>query len=301
MTAVVPAYNAASFVSAAVESVLAQTYEPVECVVVDDGSTDATSTVVAGFGSRVRCIRKANGGVASARNTGLADARGEFVAFLDADDTWVPHKLERQMELFRSAPSTGLVYSGIAVVDEHLRPVGTIDPAPVDVALRNTLLLEQPFATGVGSTGVLPARVLREIGGFDERLSTSADCDLVCRVAIRYPLACCPEPLAHYRSHPSQMSLNVEVFEHDMRIILRKLFFEMDLPVELASLRRRAYANMYFNLAAGYLLQGKRRKGARYLCAAAINEPRRTGSLLWRRVRFGPRPRPFATASSSAS
>ncbi len=282
VTAVIPVYNGEAYVRTAVESVLAQTYAPVECIVVDDGSTDGTQQVCTGLGDAVRYIRKSNGGVSSARNAGVAEAQGQFVAFLDADDTWLPEKLQKQMVMIRERPGTGMVYSGVYVVDENLQTIDRIDPAPPAVALRNTLLLEQPSATGIGSTGLLPASVIRSVGGFDERLSTSADCDLTCRVAHQYALACNPEPLARYRRHGSQMSANLQAVEHDMLLIFDKLFGDERLPGDVLALRRRAYANLYFMLAAGYNHRSDRGRALRYLLLAVAQHPARVGSLLWR-------------------
>lgn len=285
MTAVIPVYNGEPFLAAAVESVLDQTYQPIECIVVDDGSSDGTPKLCEGFGNAVRYLRKPNGGVSSARNLGVAEAEGEFVAFLDADDTWLPDKVEKQMAVLGEVPEAGMVYSGVYVVDEDLNVVDRMDPAPPDVAFRNTLLLQQPFATGIGSTGLLPVSVFRSVGGFDERLSTSADCDLTCRVAREYPLACSPEPLARYRRHGSQMSVNVRALEHDMLLIFDKLFGGDGLPPDMLALRRQAYANLYFMLAAGYRHQLNRGAALRYLLLALAQHPGRTGSLLWRTVR----------------
>ncbi len=285
VTAVIPVYNGEPFLAAAVESVLDQTYQPIECIVVDDGSSDGTPKLCEGFGNAVRYVRKPNGGVSSARNLGVAEAEGEFVAFLDADDTWLPDKVEKQMAVLGKVPEAGMVYSGVYVVDEDLNVVDRMDPAPPDVAFRNTLLLQQPFATGIGSTGLLPVSVFRSVGGFDERLSTSADCDLTCRVARDYPLACSPEPLARYRRHGSQMSVNVRALEHDMLLIFDKLFCGDGLPPDMLALRRQAYANLYFMLAAGYRHQLNRGAALRYFLLALAQHPGRTGSLLWRTVR----------------
>ncbi len=284
VTAVIPVYNGEHYLPAAVRSVLGQTYQPVECIVVDDGSTDGTRATCSGFGTAIRYIEKPNGGVASARNVGVAQARGEFVAFLDADDAWLPDKIEKQMEVVRTSPEAGMVYSGMYIADEDLQPVARMDPAPPEVALRNTLLLEQPFATGIGSTALLPVSVFRGVGGFDERLSTSADCDLTCRVARQYPLACSPEPLACYRRHGSQMSVSLRALEHDMLLVFEKLFCHGQLPADLLPLRRRAYANLYFMLATGYRTSDRGR-ALRYLLLALTRHPRRAGSLVWKALR----------------
>src|SRR5437763_447547 len=108
VSVIIPAYNFARYVPEAIDSVLAQTYAPFEVIVVDDGSTDDTPKVLAAYGNRIRAIRQVNQGVAAARNTGLAAAGGEYVAFIDSDDTWEPRKLQLQMDRFDADPDLGL-------------------------------------------------------------------------------------------------------------------------------------------------------------------------------------------------
>jgi glycosyltransferase involved in cell wall biosynthesis len=111
ISCIVPVYNNAQYVAEALDSIFAQTYRPLEVIVVDDGSTDDTAAVVGRYSDRVTYIRQANGGPALARNRGLAAARGEFVAFLDADDWWHPEKLARQMARFAERPETGVWFT----------------------------------------------------------------------------------------------------------------------------------------------------------------------------------------------
>ena len=115
VTALIPAYNAAATIRRAVDSVIAQTYRNYEIVVVDDGSRDATADIVAvHYGDQVRLLcLPCNQGVSTAMNQGIADARGELIAFLDADDEWLPDKLTRQIEVLESDPSAVMVIPGI--------------------------------------------------------------------------------------------------------------------------------------------------------------------------------------------
>src|SRR4051812_26302017 len=110
VSVVIATYNSGRFVGQAVRSVLAQTYRPFEIVVVDDGSTDDTAGVLAGYRDGVRYVYQENRGPAAARNRGIAEAAGELVAFLDADDEWHPEKLSRQWEALSASPRAGLVH-----------------------------------------------------------------------------------------------------------------------------------------------------------------------------------------------
>lgn len=285
VSAVIPVYNGAAFIGDAIRSVLAQTYPHVECIVVDDGSTDDTAAVARGFGDRIRYLYKANGGVSSARNAGIAAALGEYVAFLDADDLWKPEMLERLIGLLRARPDLGLAYAGLEDVDEGLKPIAAREVPEGSVALRNTLLMEVPIVTIV-TAGALPARVVRDVGGFDERLSTSADMDFFCRVASRYPVARTAEVLALYRQHGGgQMHLNLRAMEHDVLLVYEKLFRPGLLPAGITALRNRAYANLFLILAVGAYRRGARAHAASYLLKALRAEPRRVvarvGQLAW--------------------
>jgi glycosyltransferase involved in cell wall biosynthesis len=104
VSCIVPVYNGETYLGEAIESILKQSYRPIEIIIADDGSTDGTATVAERYGKQIRYMRQANAGTAAARNLGLSAAAGEFVAFLDADDLWHPEKLARQMACFRARP-----------------------------------------------------------------------------------------------------------------------------------------------------------------------------------------------------
>ena len=119
VSVVIPTYQHAHFVAQAISSVLSQTYCDLEVIVVDDGSTDDTQEIVAGFGEQIRVVQhEKNSGLSAARNTGIQLSRGEYVAFLDADDIWLPEKLEKQIPLFERDESVGLVSSDMFFLDE---------------------------------------------------------------------------------------------------------------------------------------------------------------------------------------
>jgi glycosyltransferase involved in cell wall biosynthesis len=280
VSAIIPACNAARFIGDALSSVRAQSYAPVECIVVDDGSTDDTAAIVERFGGGVRLERRANGGVASARNHGTRCAQGELLAFLDADDLWLPDKLERQVELFRRTPGLGLAYGAAYVVDQDLRPIGLLQAAAPADALRNTLLMELPIMP-ISMTGMVPARVFLELGGFDERLSTSADADFACRLAARYPVDAVREPVALYRQHDDQMHAQPTRMEHDMLRILQRFFGDDAPDASLRPYRRRAYANLYATLAIAFAARGAWGRSGANLARALARDPLSALRRLW--------------------
>lgn len=282
ITAAIPAYNAERFLGDAIESVFGQTLQCDECIVVDDGSTDTTAEIANSFES-IRYIRKQNGGDASARNRAIEEASGDFIAFLDADDIWLPEKLHKQMSLFGSDLSLGMVFGGVELVDEGMRRTKTLVPAPAHSALRNTLIVEKPYITGVGSTAVLPIEVARRIM-FDERLAASSDWAFACKVAVNYPVASVNEPVALYRQHDgTQVHRNLSAVERDMHLIWDEMFRDDALPPSLRRYRRRAVANLNLSLAYASYREGHRSRGWKYLARALLRRPDRVAAAFWRR------------------
>jgi glycosyltransferase involved in cell wall biosynthesis len=265
VSAVIPVYNGERFIAEAVASALAQTYEPLECVVVDDGSVDQTRRIVSGFGSSVRYLRQDHRGAAAARNAGARAAGGQFLAFLDADDIWEPSKIEQQMEVLLDNPDLGLVYCAFQLIDGEGRHLDLAPcPEPDDV-LRNVLLNESAFI-GLGSTAVVPRHVFDAVGRFDERLSLPQDSDLAWRLAAQYPVAVVREPLVGYRQHPAQLHRKVEPWDREWKSVLRTAFRSTLLPPEIQALERHARFNLAFT--AAYL----RRRDNRVRALASVLE-----------------------------
>lgn len=292
VSAVIPAYNAERHVRQAIQSVLAQTYPLIECIVVDDGSTDSTREVVASFGDRVRLVSQANRGVSAARNRGVAEARGELVAFLDADDLWADTKIERQVAAVVDM-RVGLVYCGVQAINERLEPLELMRAPSPDKALEATLLMSGP-GVSVAQTALMPVRVFHAVGGFDEALSTSADADLACRVALAYELAVVDEPLASYRRHEGQMHHDAKATERDMFRVFDRIFGDSRLPSNLAGRRRQAEARLFTILSASCLLAKDWSDGSKYLVRAALRSPAQP-------IRFALNRSPWSTTIRSAT
>ena len=185
ISVVIPAYNAAGCVGRAIESALAQTYPPVEVLVVDDGSRDNTAEVVARYPAPVRLVRQANGGPGAARNHGARLAVGEWIALLDADDAWRPGKLERQIAYTDNAK--------VAVVHARARAPHVVDPVSF-AALWNRNFL-------ITSTVIIRRAAFQEVGGFDEdrALIGVEDYNLWLRIAAAgWEFAHCAEDLVEY-------------------------------------------------------------------------------------------------------
>ena len=195
VSVVIPVFNRRAAVGCAIESVLAQTFQDFEVVVVDDGSTDGTTASVAEFADhRIRLIRhERNRGGSAARNTGIRASSAPYVAFLDSDDEWLPTKLQRQLEVFARSDNEelGLVYTGA----EWIFPNGRVwlrIPRP-EVDLARALLTENVI--GETSVGMVRRSALDAIGRFDESLPSCQDMDLWLRICERFHAHLVPEPL----------------------------------------------------------------------------------------------------------
>ena len=226
VSVIIPTYNRAAYLAHAIRSVRGQTYPNVEIIVADDGSTDNTPEIVAAFGDAVTYLSLPHRGQpAATRNAGLEVARGEFVALLDSDDLFLPHKLAHQLRTFEAHPDAGLVYSnGRFFRDDPEQPTGyVLDglPTPSGDALAD--LLRGNFL----STPVVLFRraCLDAVGTFDERPDFFAveDYDLWLRVAAQSPVIYAPGDVAAIRRHRQSISRDVVTLRTAVLRVLAKL------------------------------------------------------------------------------
>lgn len=227
ISVIVPARNAAPYIEDAIRSALDQTVRPTEVIVVDDGSTDGTADIARAQGPLVTVISQRVDGPGAARNLAVAHSTGEWLAFLDADDIWMPNKLERQ--LARVGPETRLVFSdrynigelnGLALVHGDTQP-----PREGDIFV--ALMLHENFITT--SSVLLRRDAFDEAGGFsnDPDLVVAEDWDLWMRITARHSVEVCHEPLVKYRLHHGGTSRQVDRM---MRARTRVVSSALELP-----------------------------------------------------------------------
>ncbi|MFN6962560.1 MAG: glycosyltransferase family 2 protein [Pyrinomonadaceae bacterium] len=254
VSAIIPNYNYSRFIAEAVSSALSQTHEDIEVIVVDDGSTDDSLKVLEQFGDRIKVIVNKNSGVSTARNTGVAASTGEYVAFLDADDVWLPKKIEKQLAKFQEDREIGLVTCAM----RYVRPDGTVyglsDDGMEGWVSEELLRLARGVVVGAGSTALMRKDLFETIGGFDPRLTTSADWELSYRAARLKKVGFVREPLALYRIHGSNMHGNIAAMEHDVAIGYEKAFTNSANGPQ--GIRRECYGNFYLMLAGSYFRSG---------------------------------------------
>lgn len=280
VSVVIPAYNAAPYLPNTLASVWSQTMSDLECIVVDDGSTDGTADLLrATRDSRLRCIRQDNAGVAAARNRGMAEANGTWIALLDADDAWVPSKLE--IQLAATGPQIGMVLAAYTIADEAMRPRGVVRLSGDSQWLTKWLMLEGNGAA-LPQTALIRRDVLSTSGPFREDLSTSADLEFALRVSGVTNVVMLPDVLAIYRTHKDQMHHESQTFERDMLAIFGRTITD-------SAALRRAKANLYTRIAFTELARAKLAAAGRAARLAWREQPSRLGLLparaLVRRVR----------------
>ena len=209
VSVVVPAYNAARHVGRAVDSVLNQTLLDLEVLVVDDGSSDETVSVLQAYGARIRVLQQVNAGPAAARNLGLREARGTYVAFLDADDFWAPGKLAAQVDLLEADAELGFCSTATRVVDAEGRTVTQWPCLQAGARLPDALFVNGAAISG-STSGVMARRTLLEAcGGFDAALRGFEDPDLWIRLSATARYACIAEPLTVVVRTPGSVSAHL--------------------------------------------------------------------------------------------
>jgi glycosyltransferase involved in cell wall biosynthesis len=279
VSVVMPAFDAAACIGRAVDSVLAQTWAERELLVVDDGSRDGTLAVLAGYGERVRVLRQANAGPAAARNHGLRAARGRYVAFLDADDWWLPTKLERQVALLEARAELGFCSTATQVVTADGAPAGHWPCCADDGAPLLERLFVQGAAVSGSTSGVLArAALLREVGGFDEALRGFEDPDLWLRLAARAGYACIAEPLTVVVRTPGSVSSHLPRMRAATLASLRKNRALLP-PARRGAYWRAACAGALADYAKMAWRAGDRRHGLAWAAEALLRAPLGRGRL----------------------
>ena len=218
VSVVIACYKQSSFVAEAIESVLAQTYQASEIIVVDDGSPDDSATVVARYPT-VRYVYQQNQGLPGARNTGLECASGIYVNFLDADDRLLPHALDTGVKYLDADPSWAFVAGKHQLISEDGSPL----PGPKQQNVVKDCYRELMHHNFIACHNSVMYRrdVLLVVGGFDSALDSSEDWDIYLRIAQKFPIYCHDEVVSEYRQHSSNTSRNLDLMRRGSMVVLR--------------------------------------------------------------------------------
>jgi glycosyltransferase involved in cell wall biosynthesis len=269
ISVIVPAYNVEKYIAATLGSLKTQSHTDFEALVVDDGSTDNTAEIVRSFtsrDSRFKLLPKPNGGLSSARNYGIRQARGEYIALLDGDDVYGTEKLATHLRSLSSDPKIGVVYSASRAIRE--------DGSLTSIKLSGRPIASEPLAAllcknfiGHGSNAVFRRCIFDEIGGFDETLYSCEDVDYWLRIAAIRKWHFYREPEVHsfYRVRPSGLSFNLTEMERSRRVVIAKAH-QRSPEVQPLLPTAHAYLNRY--LARLALTSGNTDAAKKYIALA---------------------------------
>ncbi len=269
VSVVIPAYNCAAYIQAAVDSALNQSRVPDEIIVVDDGSTDGTDRVLARYEAPVRVIRQVNAGESAARNTGLRAAVGDLIAFLDGDDTFTPDSIARRVEIFQASPEVGVVYGDMYVMNAAGEPLGRHRDFMPGARPSGYILPE----LAVRSFILIPAMIRRSVLGdqtFDESLHHCPDYDFWRKLAAHCQFHYLDEPVAHYRIHDANKIVMQPKSIQECELIVQQRIFAMP---EFQRLDRRQKSRAYRHHGAKNAVLGRMGTARKYLGRSVLAYP----------------------------
>lgn len=229
VSVVMPVYNGEKYLQEAIDSILVQTFEDFEFVIINDGSTDRSREIIESYNdARIRLINQENRKLVSALNRGVAESRAELIARQDADDISLPQRLEREAEFLEAHPEVALLGSSFEVIDGGGRVMGTNFSPVRDIDIRQEIFLRSPFGHG---TVMMRKRVLDEVGGYRADFRHNEDFDLWGRILASHRAANLPEALYRWRLNPDGIChQNTKAQSEDTRRILDSFWRERPFP-----------------------------------------------------------------------
>lgn len=261
VSAVIPTYNRAHLIKAALESVFTQTHRVNEIIVVDDGSTDNTAGVIASLGASVRYIRQENAGPGAARNRGMREARSDFIAFLDSDDLWVPQKVALQLEMLRAHPVLDFIFGDMANftansdnAEAEIKNHGThrycVDNAADLKELYECLVVDNTIPT---PTVLYRRSCVERVGFFDQELRIAEDLEYWLRVSLLCRCGFLNRVLAKRFRHEGNLINNwAQCNESHAQVLERTLLANPNLSVQAKRLTNEKLAKLYYDLGSHY-------------------------------------------------
>jgi len=274
VSVIIPTYNRAAYLQKALQSVKEQTYQTLEIIIIDDGSVDDTRKMLENYGGELHYFYQENRGISGARNAGIRRAHGEYIAFLDSDDFWLPDKTEQQLAIFKQHPEYGLVASRCASIRldgsyrEKNRPG------------RSGWVLEDLFKANFirTSAAMVKQECFKNIGLFDEDLKECEEYDLWLRIAAHYPMGFINKSLAVYVDNPDGVSTDSLTGRLYRLRVLEKKYLQEKLPAKLYS---RRIADTCHYVGRHYIQKGEKELGLQYLLRAQKLRPVYIKNLLY--------------------
>ncbi len=279
ISVVIPTYNRAPLLVEAVESVLRQTFDNFEILVVDDGSTDDTKERLKTYTERIRYFYQPNAGVSSARNLGIRESRGALIAFLDSDDTWHSEKLKVQAEYLHTHSEIGLVYCGIELLGHSETRAEIKRRRPLQGKRTIADIFEDPYL--VPSSTVVRRTIFERIGMFNPLLKTAEDVDFFLRVAMKFPIAFIDRNLVTKRILADCISEDLRSYEDLLRVL--KMYVEQhpDFAEENRKLVSSVFAEVLVDYGEDLLWKGMPGKARTVLLESARKYPTKRAWMLF--------------------
>ena len=272
VSVIIPTYNRADLVAQAVQSVLNQTYSNIETIVVDDGSTDNTREVLRKYQDRISYVYQERSERSKARNEGFRHSRGNYIAFLDSDDIWLPTKIEKQVQVLNEKPDVGLVYVDVQFIDTHGNPCdGDISwDEPTRQVLYEDLMTHN-IVTGTTSSAMIRRTCLENIGLFDESMNTCEDLDLYRRIARYYDFHKINLPLVKFRIHAGNTQHNTSAIAKGWEIMIEKI--SQDTPPEFQYYKNEAIIKNLSQVASLYRRAGQLHSFFAFCAKSVVQRP----------------------------
>ncbi|MDY6784733.1 MAG: glycosyltransferase [Cyanobacteriota bacterium] len=242
LSVVIPIYNGEKTIQETINSVLQQSFEDFEIIAINDGSQDTTLEILENISDpRLQVFSYANAGLAESRNRGIARAKGEFVAFLDADDLWTADKLDSQIQALQNASEAAVAYSFTDYIDETGKIVKKGNYKAVNGNVLEELLVDNFIESG--SNPLIRKQALEKVGGFDSSINTAADWDMWLRLAEHFHFVAIPAVQVLYRISDNSMSANIRNQEVQCREVINRVFFRV--TPSLQPLKQKSLSNLY--------------------------------------------------------
>ena len=282
ISVIIPTYNSDKYICEALDSVLLQTYSDYEIIVIDDGSTDTTREVIENRFRTVRYYYVENNGVSAARNLGISMAQGELIAFLDADDKWLPEKLEKQAALFDKNDTLGMAFTENCFFDEQ----GILSKkAYKRERLMRGDIVKNIFMNSyvVTSTVMVRKRVFDTVGLFEEDMVVAEDDNMWMRIGMKFGVELLDEPMLMYRITEGSLSRkkhNIFIGVKTHIENLKKKYPDLYNRLGTSTIRKK-YSNLFFSEGYHYFTQGMQKEARSNFIKSYINNPFELKSLLY--------------------
>ena len=275
VSVILPTYNCAAFLPHSIGSILAQTYNSYEIIVVDDGSTDNTKEVLYPFMQRIKYILlEQNKGLPTARNIGILSAQGKYIAFIDADDLWLPEKLQTDIEYFETHPEVSMVYSKHLNIDQNGRMLDEASQKRLPSGnIFTQLFSEQNFI--ITSSVVVRKEIFETTGLFYEQLSNCQDWDMWLRIAFYFKVGGINTPLVKYRHNPHSLSKNRNNVLKYQKMVIDKIYsnFKDKENGINEKLYKKRLASHYAKVGRYYLRMGDKNRANENFGLSLKNDP----------------------------